>query len=101
MFRGCLFLTFARWSTVGQGRLITTFFPDDPNLEPEIVDHRVLTDEENVAVVYHNPLDSVTDLAHRFFQRCLDKRVIPYVVTKKTVFKWQEAFWQKMLKVCC
>ena len=89
----------AGWATVGRGRLITTFFPDDEKTMPTIVDHRVLTDEENVAVVYHNPLDNVTDLAHRFFQRCLDARVTPYVVTKKTVFKWQERFWKKMLKV--
>ena len=89
----------AGWATVGQGRLITTFFPDDEDTIPTIVDHRILTDKENVAVVYHNPLDNVTDLAHRFFQRCLDHRVTPYVVTKKTVFKWQEAFWQKMLDV--
>lgn len=25
--------------------------------------------------------------------------VTPYVVTKKTVFKWQEGFWAKMLAV--
>jgi hypothetical protein len=25
--------------------------------------------------------------------------VVPYVVTKKTVFKWQEGFWQRMLDV--
>jgi isocitrate dehydrogenase len=25
--------------------------------------------------------------------------VTPYVVTKKTVFKWQEGFWQGMKKV--
>ncbi len=25
-----------------------------------------------------------------------DAGVTPYVVTKKTVFKWQETFWQKM-----
>lgn len=26
--------------------------------------------------------------------RCLEAEVTPYVVTKKTVFKWQDAFWQ-------
>jgi hypothetical protein len=40
--------------------------------------------------VDHNPLDNVPDLAHHFFQRCLEAKVFPYVVTKKTVFKWQE-----------
>lgn len=29
------------------------------------------------------------DLAHHFFARCLEAKVVPYVVTKKTVFKWQ------------
>ena len=29
------------------------------------------------------------DLAHHFFSRCLEAKVVPYVVTKKTVFKWQ------------
>ena len=36
----------------------------------------------------------VQDLAHHFFARCLEAKVVPYVVTKKTVFKWQESFWQ-------
>ena len=49
--------------------------------------------DENVAVVYHNPLDNVSDLAHHFFSRCLEAGIVPYVVTKKTVFKWQEGFW--------
>ena len=31
-----------------------------------------------------------------FFSRCLDANLIPYVITKKTVFKWQEPFWQIM-----
>jgi len=47
-------------------------------------------------VVYHNPLDNVSDLAHHFFSRCLDAQIVPYVVTKKTVFKWQEGFWRIM-----
>lgn len=50
-------------------------------------------------MVYHNPLDNVEDLAHHFFKRCLDANVTPYVVTKKTVFKWQEGFWQIMKDV--
>lgn len=53
-------------------------------------------DDENVVVTYHNPLDNVKDLAHHFFQRCLDAKIVPYVVTKKTVFKWQEGFWTIM-----
>eukprot|EP00299_Pterocystis_sp_00344_P012369 c5929_g1_i1.p1 GENE.c5929_g1_i1~~c5929_g1_i1.p1 ORF type:complete len:498 (-),score=124.11 c5929_g1_i1:21-1382(-) len=89
----------AGWATVGKGRLMTTFFPDDPDAPPKIVDARTLTDEVNSAVVYHNPLDNVEDLAHHFFSRCLTHHIVPYVVTKKTVFKWQEGFWQIMKNV--
>ena len=39
---------------------------------------------------YHNPYDNIGDLADHFFTRCLKEQVTPYVVTKKTVFKWQE-----------
>ena len=39
------------------------------------------------------------DLAHHFFRRCLAAEVTPYVVTKKTVFKWQEPFWVAMKTV--
>jgi len=49
--------------------------------------------------VYHNPLDNVPDLAHHFFQRCLEAKVFPYVVTKKTVFKWQEG--ERALPAIC
>jgi hypothetical protein len=50
-------------------------------------------------VVYHNPYDNVKELAHLFFKRCLDAKVTPYIVTKKTVFKWQEGFWMTMKEV--
>ena len=50
-------------------------------------------------MTYDNPLDNVTDLAHHFFSRCLKAEVVPYVVTKKTVFKWQEGFWVRMKEV--
>lgn len=89
----------AGWKPVGKGRLLTTFFPDDPSQQPFIVDSRTLHDTNNVAVTYHNPLDNVADLAHHFFKRCLSHHVVPYVVTKKTVFKWQEGFWQIHLDV--
>ena len=58
----------------------------------------MLKDDENVVVTYHNPLDNVKDLAEHFFRRCLEAEVVPYVVTKKTVFKWQEGFWVIMKK---
>jgi isocitrate dehydrogenase len=82
----------AGWKTVGRGKLLTTFHPEKG--DPLLVDSRDLDNDHNVAVVYHNPLDNVTDLAHHFFQRCLEQEVVPYVVTKKTVFKWQEGFWE-------
>jgi isocitrate dehydrogenase len=88
----------AGWDEVGAGTLLTTYLPKDGSA-PFVVDKRDLTDENNVVVVYHNPYDNVKELAHLFFQRCLDAKVTPYVVTKKTVFKWQEGFWATMKEV--
>lgn len=85
----------AGYKTVGKGNMTTTFRPDDGGAEV-IVDQRKLSDNENAVVSYHNPLDNVPDLAHHFFTRCLAAQVTPYVVTKKTVFKWQEGFWAAM-----
>jgi isocitrate dehydrogenase len=87
----------AGWSEVGKGTLLTTYLPDDG--VPHIVDKRELTDDHNVVVVYHNPYDNVKELAHLFFQRCLDGDIVPYIVTKKTVFKWQEGFWATMKEI--
>mmetsp|Transcript_149659 Transcript_149659/g.363499 ORF Transcript_149659/g.363499 Transcript_149659/m.363499 type:complete len:520 (+) Transcript_149659:110-1669(+) len=90
----------AGWKSVGKGRVLTTFFPEDMKQnKPEVIDGREIQDDETAVVVYDNPLDNVEDLAHIFFARCLEADVVPYVVTKKTVFKWQEGFWQKMKKV--
>jgi len=90
----------AGWKPVGKGRVLTTFFPEDMrNHKPIIIDGREVTDEETAIVVYDNPLDNVNDLAHIFFTRCLEADIVPYVVTKKTVFKWQEGFWQRMKAV--
>lgn len=85
----------AGWDEVGEGTLLTTYLPQDGS-PPFVVDKRDLTDQNNVVVVYHNPYDNVKELAHLFFQRCLEEKVTPYVVTKKTVFKWQEGFWTAM-----
>ncbi|CAK9015529.1 unnamed protein product [Durusdinium trenchii] len=85
---------------VGKGRVLTTFFPESMDEgKPIIVDGREVKDDRSCVVVYDNPLDNVEDLAHIFFQRCLEAKVVPYVVTKKTVFKWQEGFWQIMKEV--
>ena len=89
----------AGWATAGKGKLVTTFLPEDEKTKAYVVDSRTLTNAENVAVVYHNPLDNVGDLAHHFFSRCLESNIVPYVVTKKTVFKWQEGFWTIMQDV--
>jgi len=88
----------AGYSTVGAGKVLTMFLPKDGG-NASIVDQRELQDENNAVVTYHNPLDNVPDLAHHFFTRCLEAEVTPYVVTKKTVFKWQEGFWQAMKAV--
>mmetsp|Transcript_63470 Transcript_63470/g.200743 ORF Transcript_63470/g.200743 Transcript_63470/m.200743 type:complete len:536 (-) Transcript_63470:128-1735(-) len=89
----------AGWKAVGEGRLATVFTPADPKQEIVVVDDRYLPDSQSVAVTYSNPLDNVPDLAHHFFKRCLEAKVTPYVVTKKTVFKWQEGFWLAMKQV--
>jgi len=88
----------AGWDQVGKGTLLTTYLPSD-GAPPFVVDKRDLTDDNNVVVVYHNPYDNVKNLAHFFFKRCLDNKVTPYVVTKKTVFKWQEGFWATMKEI--
>mmetsp|Transcript_24880 Transcript_24880/g.59062 ORF Transcript_24880/g.59062 Transcript_24880/m.59062 type:complete len:561 (+) Transcript_24880:126-1808(+) len=88
----------AGWDEVGEGTLLTTYLPKDGS-PPFVVDKRDLTDEHNVVVVYHNPYDNVAELAHLFFKRCLEHQVTPYVVTKKTVFKWQEGYWATMKKI--
>ena len=85
----------AGWNDVGQGTLLTTYLPKDGS-PPFVVDKRDLDNDHNVVVVYHNPYDNVAELAHLFFQRCYENKITPYVVTKKTVFKWQEGFWATM-----
>ena len=52
-----------RWKPVGAGKLVTTFFPDDDSA-PTIIEGRHLKDKNNVAVVYHNPLDNVPVRKH-------------------------------------
>ena len=88
----------AGFDVVGAGTCRTTFHPADGG-DAIVVDERDLTDDASAVVTYDNPLDNVADLAHHFFSRCLDAGVTPYVVTKKTVFKWQEGFWARMKAV--
>ncbi|MFW0778030.1 MAG: isocitrate/isopropylmalate family dehydrogenase [Rickettsiales bacterium] len=82
---------------VGPGTLELVHVAEDGTRKT--VNTRTLTDKQNAAVVYHNPYDNVEELAHHFFKRSLAAEVTPYVVTKKTVFKWQEHFWQVMKDV--
>jgi isocitrate dehydrogenase len=97
----------AGYKTVAAGKVITIYTPDNKyaiakNTKYEvstIVDERELTDECNAIVLYHNPYDNVNKMAHHFFSRCLEAKVTPYVITKKTVFKWQEEFWKRMKDV--
>jgi isocitrate dehydrogenase len=88
----------AGWGMVGAGSVRTVFTPKGQ--EPggpgdRVIDARTLEDAESAVVTYTNPLDGVPDLAHIFFERCLLNKCTPYIVTKKTVFKWQEGFWAR------
>jgi isocitrate dehydrogenase len=89
----------AGYGMPGKGVLKTMFYPDGKVEGAVELDSRTLTDDVNAAVTYHNPLDNIEDLAHHFFTRCLVADITPYVVTKKTVFKWQEEFWAIMKRV--
>jgi len=91
----------AGYKNVGRGKLTTTFTPSEgPEAGKTVeVDSRDIDDAQAAVVTYHNPYDNVHDLARFFFGRCLEAKITPYVVTKKTVFKWQEPFWQIMKKV--
>lgn len=87
----------AGWAEVGAGSVRTIFKGDDGS--EKLIDERKTTGKSSCVVTYDNPLDPVEDMAHIFFKRCLEAKVKPYVVTKKTVFKWQEGFWLRMKEV--
>eukprot|EP00740_Mantoniella_antarctica_P021658 CAMPEP_0198682688 /NCGR_PEP_ID=MMETSP1468-20131203/9221_1 /TAXON_ID=1461545 /ORGANISM="Mantoniella sp, Strain CCMP1436" /LENGTH=533 /DNA_ID=CAMNT_0044425935 /DNA_START=149 /DNA_END=1751 /DNA_ORIENTATION=+ len=90
----------AGYKLTGRGKLTTTFVPEGcTDAEAIVVDQRDIVDAQNAVVTYHNPYDNVYHLARIFFGRCLAAGITPYVVTKKTVFKWQEPFWQIMKEV--
>ena len=84
----------AGYKMLGSGKVKTIHTDNDGN--ETIVDEREITDKTNAVVTYTNPLDNVEQMAHHFFSRSLEANVTPYVVTKKTVFKWHEEFWQIM-----
>ena len=87
----------AGYKMLGAGQVKTIH--TDAGGKETVVDDRKLTDKLNAIVTYHNPLDNVEQLAHHFFQRSYEANVMPVVTTKKTVFKWQEDFWQIMKRV--
>jgi isocitrate dehydrogenase len=87
----------AGYKIVGKGKVVTKFVSDSG--EEILIDERQLKDNTNAVVLYNNPYDNIPDLAHHFFSRCLAAGVTPYIVTKKTVFKWQEPFWAGMKRV--
>lgn len=87
----------AGYKEVGAGTLKTVHVAADGT--ETLVDERTLKDTINQAVTYHNPLDNVTDLGRHSFDRYLEAGVRPVVTTKKTVFKWQEPFWQILKKL--
>jgi len=89
----------AGWKQVGPGILKTVFYPNNKPDSKINIDERILSNQNNVVVTYHNPLDNVDLLSHHFFKRCLKANITPYVVTKKTVFKWQEEFWNVIKNV--
>jgi len=88
----------ASFKIVGPGKTRTVFTPADGSADI-VIDERKLVDKVNAVVTYHNPYDNMSQMAHHFFSRCLEANVVPYIVTKKTVFKWQEEMWQKMKSV--
>ena len=83
---------------LGRGTVEVSFRASEAE-EPALLHAMALRDRENELVVYQNPQDQLFTLAHHFFSRCLEARVRPMVVTKRTVFKWQERFWQGMKTV--
>jgi isocitrate dehydrogenase len=89
----------AGYKIVGAGKTITLFTPKNNVTPTVVIDERVMADDCNAVVFYHNPYDNIQAMARHFFGRCLEAKVTPYIVTKKTVFKWQEEFWKRMKEV--
>ena len=88
----------AGYRIVGKGKAELLFTPDGSD-KASVIDTRILTDQESALVMYDNPYDNIDQMARIFLDRCLLKEVAPCVVSKHTVFKWQEPFFQHMKNV--
>ncbi|MCB2081880.1 MAG: hypothetical protein H6908_00975 [Hyphomicrobiales bacterium] len=75
------------------GKVVTTFIPDDTGT-PEVVDERQTSGKE-VVVNFTTPIEPMKPFARNFFRRALDAKTPAYLVTKKTAFKYQEAYWNE------
>lgn len=84
----------------GAGRVQTLYFQGDDDTNPIVVHEETFPEKScHIVVTFVDPLDNVPHLAHHFFSRTLEAAVVPYVVTKKTAFKYQEPFWELMKEV--
>lgn len=81
----------AQHGLVGPGRVRTTFTGADGAVRT-IADLE-LSEHASFVVTHATALDEVPALGRHFFSRALRAAVTPYVVTKRTVFRSQEAFW--------
>ena len=93
----------AGWKEVGKGRLITTYFPDAESFEQGekaiIVDARILDNERNVAVVYHNPWTTSRRRAPSLLLATLKAGVTPLRSNEENCIQGQEPFWAIHKKV--
>jgi isocitrate dehydrogenase len=77
----------------GAGKIVTLFYKDGTS-EPQKIAEKQIKDAKSAVVTYDIPLSSIKDQAHHFFSRCLEAGVVPYITTKRTVFKWQSEYWR-------
>ena len=71
----------------------------DASGKETLLNDQPVDDGDNAVVTYINDYNNLPLLAANFFQRCIDNGCKPFVVTKKTVFKWQEPFYDIIAKV--
>jgi isocitrate dehydrogenase len=82
----------ATHATVPAGRVTLSWQPpaDAPSQPPpRALCELAVSGAASCVVLYANPHDDLPALGRAFFERCLAAGVTPYVVTKRSVFKWQ------------